>query len=189
MSPNAYTWFNTECRLLCGYPGAGESEEASFVWTYSVFEKYYGEALSPSVYHFCANYIDENISKDDLYEIEAGDYAPGQLEEEAVEAYCDLSWRARTRLHAAALNNLEIELAEANTKLLCYANIDLDNPWDPTSPIYTEYRQWIMDATARWTKVAHDVGKELREEEAWRSGAELGESDSEAPQYDHMEEF
>ena len=190
MSPNAYLWFNPEYRLLCGYQGEGESEEPVFKWTYSVFEEYYGEAVTPSVYHFCANYIDENINKEELYEIQGGDYCPGQLEEEAVEAYCDLPWQERQRLHEQTTRNLENELRESQTKSLAYQTALLDNPWDPTSPIYEEYRKWVTDGLARWTKVACDVANELDEEASWRSGAEKGQSEcGDAPQYDHMEEF
>jgi len=85
MSPNAYIAFNKD-GILCGYPGEAEREEPCFTWTYAEFEQYLNEYITPSMYHFMASYVEENMTKDELWEIQGGDYCPGDLESAAIDA-------------------------------------------------------------------------------------------------------
>lgn len=181
MSPNAYVHWNDEKRLLYGFQGEAEHEEPVFTWTYSTFEEYLTEACSPSMYQFMANYVLEEISKEELYEIQGGDYCPGRLEEEAVDAYFDLPIKERIEMHNQELVNLYAERDRAAGKEAAFIDACLDDkcPFDVDSPIYVEYCTWCREQAEKWTKIVARLADEIHEEEHWRSGAEAGASDME----------
>lgn len=189
MSPNAYVTFDTTRRLLVGYPGDHENEEPVFIWTYSVFEEYNGEAVSPSMYHYCVNYIDENITKTQLYELQGEDYAVGDLEEEAVDSYWNLPINERIHLHNQMVLRLQRDKARAEASELAYRTALLDHPWDATSPISQEYDDWVRSGHEKWISIFEKIEEELNEEHAWRSGAEAGASRCGSPIYDYMDEI
>lgn len=189
MSPNAYVTFDTKRRLLVAYQGEEEIEEPVFIWTYTVFEEYNGEAVTPSMYHYLVNYIDENISKSQLYELQGGDYCPGELEEEAVDSYWDLPINERIYLHNQMVTRLKRDKADAEAKELSYNTALLDHPWDPTSPIADDYFNWVSEGREKWSAIQMQLANELDEEHSWRSGAEAGSSLCGSPVYDHMEEI
>jgi hypothetical protein len=191
MSPNAYVHWNDESRLLYGFQGEAEHEEPTFTWTYSTFEEYLNEACTPSMYHFMAGYVLEEISKDELYELQGGDYCPGRLEEEAVDAYFDLPIKERIDMHMQELENLyaERERAKGTEAAFIDACIDDHCPFDVDSPIYVEYCGWCRSQVEKWTKIVNRLSDEIYEEEEWRGGHEAGaENDLDGPRYDHMDE-
>lgn len=73
-------------------------------WDYSSFEKYTGEAITPSMYFWMASYIREN-------------YTGVPIEEEAVDAYYNLPVVERVRIHAQMLKTLENEKNTLTKKL------------------------------------------------------------------------
>lgn len=111
------------------------------VVTYSDFEQYTGEAITPSMFEYMSYYY--HTVRDDA--------------EEAVAMYYNLPPLERQRLHEQTLDRLEETLREI--------------PFDLTNPVYQECERM------------------LHEEECWRGGWELGESDTEGPRYDHMDEI
>lgn len=190
MSPNAYVQWNDETRLLYGFQGEAEDEKPVFTWTYSVFEEYLGEACTPSMYNFFTEYICEEISKEELYEIQGGEYCPGRLEEEAVDAYFALRLRDRVARHEQEMADLEAERDRAAGKEAAFIDALLDEacPFDVASPIYVEYCQWCREQKEKWAKIHFNLCCQLDEETEWRSGAEAGESDLETDErYDPME--
>jgi hypothetical protein len=191
MSPNAYVHWNDETRLLYGFQGEAEHEEPVFTWTYSTFEEYLGEACTPSMYSFFTDYICEEISKEELYEIQGGEYCPGRLEEEAVDAYFELPLQQRIEMHLQEMANLEAERDRAAGKETAFIEAVIDDacPFDVSSPIYVEYCQWCREQVAKWAKIRHDLCCQLDEETDWRGGYEAGAENLETDEtYDHMEE-
>ena len=99
MSPDAYVCFDKSRRLLCGFPGQSRLEEPTYVWSYSDFEDWVGESITPSMYYFFIDHVEGNISKDDLWDIQCDEYGRGDLESAAVDAYYDLPINERIRMH------------------------------------------------------------------------------------------
>jgi hypothetical protein len=191
MSPNSYLAFN-DAGLLCGYQGEYEDEEPVFTWTYSEFEEYIDEAVTPSMYHFMAGYVDHEFTKEELYEIQGGDYCTGDLEAEAVDAYFALPIRERIRLHEQELVNLRAakRLAEARESAAIDAMLTENKPFDHTSPIDREYGDFMRGIIARERKAIDRLEHEIHEEEQWRGGHEEGaEDDAHLNPYDPMDEY
>lgn len=190
MSPNAYVCFNAD-GLLVGYQGEAEYEEPVFTWTYSEFEEYLNECITPSMYHFMANYVRDEITKDELYEIQGGDYCCGDLEATAVDAYFDLPINERITMHEQELVNLRAakRRAEAKESAAIDAILEENKPFDHTSPIDDEYCTFMRTIIERERKKIDRLEREIYEEEQWRGGHEAGaEDDLGGPRYDPMDE-
>jgi len=174
MSPNAYVCFKNG--LLCGYPGEEEVEPASFTWTYDDFEQHLGESITPSMYRFMAEYVNDNISKEELYEIQGGDYCPGDLEEEAVNTYFELPINQRIALHEQMLGDLrnKKKIAEAKEMAAIDAMLDEHNPFGEDSPINHEYTEFLNGLITENRKKIDRLEREIYEEEQWRGGHEEG---------------
>jgi hypothetical protein len=188
MSPNSHVCFNN-AGLLCGYQGEYEGEEPVFTWTYSEFEEYINESITPSMYHFMANYVRDEISKEELYEIQGGDYCTGRLEEEAIDAYFDLPINERITMHEQQLVNLRAALrrAEAKESAAIDAMLEENRPFDETSPISREYAEFMRGLIATNRATADRLENEIHEEEQWRGGHEEGAEDETKENYDPME--
>ena len=189
MSPNSSVCFNNS-GLLCGYQGEYEGEEPVFTWTYSTFEEYLNECITPSMYHFMAGYVRNEISKEELYEIQGGDYCTGDLEAAAVDAYFDLPINDRIEMHEQTLVNLRASLRRADAKesAAIDAMLTENRPFDETSPIAHEYADFMRGLIAKNRAKADRLENEIHEEEQWRGGHEAGESDTERENYDPMDE-
>ena len=190
MSPNSHVCFNDQ-GLLCGYQGEYEGEEPVFVWTYSEFEEYINECITPSMYHFMANYVRDEISKEELYEIQGGDYSTGRLEEEAIDAYFDLPINDRIEMHEQTLVNLRAALrrAEAKESAAIDAMLSENKPFDDTSPIAREYADFMRGIITENRAKADRLENEIHEEEQWRGGHEEGAEDEIKENYDPMDEY
>jgi hypothetical protein len=143
------------------------------------------------MYNFFTEYISEEISKEELYEIQGGDYCPGRLEEEAVDAYFALPIKDRIELHMQEMKNLEAERDRAAGKETAFIDAIIDDacPFDVASPIYVEYCQWCREQKGKWTKIHFDLCCQLDEETEWRGGHEEGaENDAHLNPYDPMDE-
>lgn len=179
MSPNVYLEFNDDDMLI-----ATDGERTYKTWTYSDFEEYYGECITPSIYEFMATYVYNNLDRSARWALEAEDY-DGSYDEDACHAYCELPWQERQKLHEQTLVNLEAELGRFREKL---AACDGMPPFDPTSPIYVECCDFMRDLKDKMRAKVERLEREWYEEECWRGGWEEGESDTENQQYDPMEE-
>lgn len=162
--------------LLCGYPGEEESELAAFTWTYDDFEQHLGESITPSMYRFMAEYVKENITKEELYEIHAENYCPGDIEEDAVKAYFDMPINRKIALHNQMLDDLQYERDEALAKEVAAidALLDENNPFGEDSPISHEYADFLRRLITENRKKADRLEGEIHEEEQWRGGHEEG---------------
>lgn len=94
-----FTW--SPKRLLCLYDG----DNLVHTWTYSCFEKYTGEAVTPSMYFWMASYVCRNYM------------GVPSIDEEAVNAYFNLPLVERIKLHAKMLKTLEQEKKTLTDKL------------------------------------------------------------------------
>jgi hypothetical protein len=177
MSPNAYVSFKNG--LLCGYPGEEEGESPVFTWTYAEFEEYLNESITPSMYRFMAEYVHDNISKEELYEIQGGDYCPGGVEEDAVDAYFKLPINQRIALHEQMLGDLrnKKKLAEAKEMAAVDAMLDDETPFGNDSPINHEYAEFMHGLVAENRKKVDRLECEIHEEEQWCGGHEEGAED------------
>jgi hypothetical protein len=175
MSPNAYATFNNN-GLLCGYPGEEEGESPVFKWTCGDFEQHTGESITPSMYRFMAEYVRDNLSNDDLYEIQSGEYYPGDLEEGAVDAYFDLPMNRKIDLHEQMLTELRNEkaIAEAKEAAAIDALLDDATPFGTDSPINHEYIVFINGLVIENRKKADLFENQIHEEEQWHGGYEEG---------------
>jgi|694.fasta_scaffold93047_3 hypothetical protein len=187
MSPNAYVCFKNG--LLCGYPGEEEGEKPSFTWTYHDFEDHLEECITPSMYRFMADYVHKNISKDELYDIQGGDYCPGGVEEDAVNAYFDMSIIKKIELHEKMLTQLHNEkaIAEAKEAAAIDAMLDDTTPFGTDNPINHEYTEFMRGLVIENRTKVDRLENEILEEEQWRGGHEDGESDTEQENYDPIE--
>lgn len=180
MSPNAYIAFNKR-GLLCGYAGEAKDEEPIFVWTYSSFERYLNECITPSMYHFMAGHVAGSFTKDDLWEMAGLDYMEGDLEASAIDAYYDQPINDRIEMHEQELVNLRAAKrnAEARESAAIDAMLEENKPFDHTSPIAHEYANF-MRAIIDESRVTIDrLECEIHEEEQWVGGHEEGASDME----------
>ena len=144
------------------------------------------------MYHFMANYVEKEITKEELYEIQGGDYATGPLEAEAVDAYFALPIRERIRLHEQELVNLRASarLAEARESAAIDAMLDEHRPFDDSSPIARDYADFIRGIIAKESDARQRLDREIFEEEQWRGGHEEGaEDDAHLNPYDPMDEY
>ena len=191
MSPNSHVCFNDQ-GLLCGYQGEYEGEEPVFVWTYAEFEEYLNESITPSMYHYMAGYVRNEITKEELYEIQGGDYCTGDLEAQAVDAYFDLPINDRIEMHEQELVNLRADLrrAEAKESAAIDAMLEENKPFDHTSPISAEYCEFMRGIIEKNRAKIDRLQNEIHEEEQWRGGHELGaEDDAHLNPYDPMDEY
>ena len=178
MSPNSSVCFNSK-GLLCGYQGEYEEEEPCFTWTYAEFEEYLNESITPSMYNFMANYVRNEISKEELYEIQGGDYCTGRLEEEAIDAYFDLPINDRITMHEQELVNLRAakRSAEAKESAAIDAMLTENKPFDDSSPIALEYSVFMRGLIIKNRAKVDRLEREIHEEEQWRGGHEEGAED------------
>ena len=183
MSPNVSLEFDANDMLV-----ATNENGTKFKWSYSDFENFLNENITPSMYEFMAGFVFENISKDALWELEAEDYAPGHLEETAVTAYFDIPALERQEMHVQMLENLNAELKVTEEKEAASMNWLIDDekhPFDITSPIYVEMCNFVRSLVEKYKKKRDDLENQIHEEEQWRGGWEEGASQcGDAPMYD-----
>ena len=162
--------------LLCGYVSDEEFQPAAFTWTYDDFEQHLGESITPSMYRFMADYVKENITKEELYEIQAENYSPGDIEEDAVNAYFDLPINRKIALHNQMLEDLRYDRDEVLAKEAAAidAFLDENNPFGEDSPISHEYADFLRRLIIENRKKADRLECEIHEEEQWRGGHEEG---------------
>lgn len=155
--------------LLHGYPGEEEVESPVFTWTYDVF----GEDITPSMYEIMAEYVSDNITKDQLYEIQGGDYYPGDLEDDAVDAYYDLPTLEKIKMHKKTLKDLKElkDMAENKLKHACVFGIE------ETNPIAQEVNEFVQNLIEKTRERVEYFKEEIEREEEWRGGFEEGASD------------
>ena len=179
MSPNAFLQWNSESGLLEGFDG--ESVVPVMTLTYSDFERYLGDSITPSMYHWFTTYIIANHTKDDLRDIECGDGISEELIEEAVDSYFDEPINDRIELHEQTLGNLRRAHAIAESKETAAMNwiLDDDIPFDKTSPIYSETCDFVRGLVEKYRLKSERLAHEIHEEEQWRGGHEAGASDDE----------
>jgi len=179
MSLNAYVCFTNG--LLCGYPGEEEVEFSVFTWTYAEFEKYLNESITPSMYRFMAEYVRDNLSKEDFYYIQCGgeDYCPDDLNEHAVDAYFEIPINRKIALHKQMLEELRNEkaIAEAKEAAAIDAMLDDTTPFGEDSPINHEYTEFMRGLVIKNRTKVDRLENEIHEEEQWRGGHEEGAED------------
>jgi hypothetical protein len=185
MSPNIWLEMTDDGMLIAT---DGDRVNPVKTWTYSDFERFLDESITPSMYEFMANYVYNNLNKRALWEVE-GDCYDGDYDEDAVNAYFELPWQERQKLHEQTLTNLEAEFERAREKTEAAKTFLAEGlPFDPTSPIYTEVRTYINELRHKNEEKMNDLERQIHEEECWRGGWEKGESDTEGPTYDGADE-
>jgi hypothetical protein len=133
-------------------------DEVVFTWTYSEFEKYLCESITPSMYHFMSGYVLNNKEAEGYY-----------TELNAVHAYFNLSEDIRTTMHDQELVNLCIAKREAEDKesAAIDAMLEENKPFDDTSPIASEYADFMRSIIDKNRKIINRLENEIYEEERW----------------------
>jgi hypothetical protein len=142
------------------------------------------------MYHSMASYVEEYMTKEELYEIQGLDYCAGDLEAAAVDAYFDIPINERITMHEQELVNLRAALrrAEAKESAAIDAMLEENKPFDDSSPISHEYAEFMRGIIDKNRAKANRLMDEIHEEEQWRGGHEAGASDLETDEnYDPME--
>jgi hypothetical protein len=191
MSPSAHIAYNAE-GLLCGYPGEEPGEAPTFVWTYSTFEKFLDECVTPSMYHSMAAHVADYISKDDLWDIQGDEYCAGDLEAAAVDAYFNLPINDRITRHEQEIVNIQAEkrLVEARESAAIDAMLEENKPFGNSSPISEDYSRFMRELIAKSRETINRLECELHEESQWRGGHEAGaENDAHLHPFDLMDEL
>ena len=127
------------------------------------------------MYEFMAGYVENNISKDELYDIQGNDYYPGVLEEDAVDAYFDVPTLKKIDLHDTMMNKLKNKKSLADAKYAAAVSM----PVIEKSPIAKEYGEFVQSLIDKNQKLIERLEREIHEEEQWRGGHEKGESEDE----------
>jgi hypothetical protein len=184
MSPNVWLEFDESDMLI-----ATDGSREYYKWTYSDFEEHLNESMTPSMYQFMTEYVYDNITNDQLWDIEAEDYSSGSLEEEAVNAYFNIPALERKEMHDQQLLNLQAEYARTEDKEMASVNwmIDDNSPFDPTSPIYVEVCDFVRKLVEKYKAKRERLEREIHEEQQWRGGWE--ENMDVDPMYDHADEI
>jgi hypothetical protein len=180
MSPNVYLEFNDDDMLI-----ATDGERTYKTWTYSDFEEYFGEAITPSMYDFMSEHVYDELDKSARWALEAEEY-DGSFDEDAVNAYIELPWQKRLAMHERKRANHEAELEWCRKKVKA---CDEMPPFDPISPIYHEYTDFQTELKRKLELKIERLEREIHEEEQWRGGWEDGESQTDGPRYDESDEL
>lgn len=139
--------------LLCEW----QDGKPIFTWTYSVFEEYACESISPSMYEYMANYV--------LHRLLFGVYSIN-LEGEAVEAYYSLDRLEKERLRGEKVLALDAKkrLADSKVSSAIDALLDENRPFDETSPISREYVAFMRGLVEKYSLEAHKCAEQIEEE-------------------------
>ena len=148
--------------LLCGYDG--ENDDPVFVWSYSTFEKYHREAITPSMYEFMSSYVLNNISTDQLYDLQGHVYQEGELEEYAVDAYYEVPILRRIEMHNTTIRVTKDKLDIAQKK-----RAELNAAPKLFVTMRSEYDKWVDKHTEIETRTIEQLTRHLEEEYLWRS--------------------
>lgn len=81
--------------------------DVAFTWTYSVFEEFLNESITPSMYKWMADYVESSI---DWTTFQPLGYRPGPLESDAVDAYFEVPIIERINMHERMMRNLTTRL-------------------------------------------------------------------------------
>jgi hypothetical protein len=143
--------YDETSRLLCEYD---DNDKVVYIWKYSDFEKYLGEAVTPSMYHFMSSYVFNHGVN---------------TESRAVDAYFDLPSNIRVTMHAQELVNLQVAKREAEAKesAAIDAMLEENKPFDHTSPIAKEYSDFMRSIIDKNREMADRLENEIYEEEQW----------------------
>lgn len=143
-----------------------------YTWTYSVFEKYLNEAITPSMYNHMVEYVAINLDDDDMDRLENGDYEQGDLEEMAVSSYFEIPIQKRIKMHEDEVNHIE-KLIDGWTKNEEDARWALERPpWNHKSALLFQYRRHFQIVYEKATAMRCRLEGELCEENNWYGGHE-----------------
>ena len=161
------------CARVCGNP------EPVYTWSYSDFERFLNECITPSIYRSMSRHVTECISDQALVSIQNGEYVSDGIEAEAVDVYFDLPIKTRIDLHVQELRNLETLKKVAEDKFMAATNYLLsdESPFDTTSPIYHELVEHMRKLAAKYRDESLRLENEYCEESQWVGGHELGAED------------
>lgn len=140
--------------LLCEW----QNGKPVYIWTYSTFEDYVGESISPSMYEHMADYV--------LKRLLSGCYAIN-IESEAVDSYYSLTETERAQLSEQMLVNLKVRKNVADSKVSAALDALLDDsrPFDETSPIAHEYVVFMRGLVQKYSLEGHKWADRIHEEE------------------------
>lgn len=174
MSPNSCVAFNSE-HELCGYDG--ERDEPVHVWRYDDFQDAIDEVFDDedvfkvtySVYAYCCDFIESNISRKELYSIQGGEYESDGIERDAIESYLSLDERELERLHTEMMRVMEERIANKQARLRAIDSYtEVNGPaLDPDSEVGREVRAFLDERRAETDRKLADAMRKLNNERTW----------------------
>jgi|LakMenE18May11ns_1017448.scaffolds.fasta_scaffold9957426_9 hypothetical protein len=173
MSPNSYLSFNSD-HELCGYDG--DHDEPVHVWRYDDYQSEFDEILgeevfkvTQSVYAFCCDHVESNMSRVELYSIQGGEYESEGGERDAVEAYLGLDEKELERLHTNMVRVLEERITKKQARLRAIDRFVEVNgsALDPESEVGREVREFLDERRSDADRKLADAMRKLAGERAW----------------------
>jgi hypothetical protein len=135
---------------------------SNFVWTYSAFERYLGESITPSMYRYMAKFVYEKMGCKNS-------------EEDAVNSYFEIPINTRIEMHEAELALLRSSISTATAKADNATDfLRKEGPFDPTCPISTELKDFMIGSATKYNDEVARLENLLHEENFWRGGHEYG---------------
>lgn len=163
-------YINTDGLMVAGYG----LDEYKHKWTYSDFEKYLDEYITPSMYHYMANYVANNMTLSEKYKLGKDEYVQGELESAAVDAYFDEPINDRITMHEQMLCNLRAGKRRAELQESEAIDALLEENKPPLKTIAKEYTEFMRGLVEKYRKLVERFETEIYEEEQWFGGHEYG---------------
>ena len=174
MSPNSCVGFNSN-HELCGYDG--ERDAPVHRWSYDDFQMEIDEIfgsedvflVTQSVYAYCCDYVESNISRKELYSIQGGEYESEGVERDAVEAYLGLDEKELERLHDNMVRVLEDRIKNKQARLRAIDRfVEVNGPaLDPDSEVGREVRAFLDERRVETDSKLADAMRKLAGEQKW----------------------
>ena len=116
------------------------------------------------MYEFMSSYVLNNISTDQLYDLQGHVYQEGELEEYAVDAYYEVPILRRIEMHEKNLRVTKDTLDVAQKKLK-----ELNAAPKLFVAMRSEYNKWVDTHIETVTRTVVQLTRHLEEEYLWRA--------------------
>lgn len=185
MSPNGFQSYNSD-EELCGYDG--EQKEPVHIWTFDDFQDEFDLLLgdevfrvTPSVYKFCCDYVEQNISRREQYSIDGGEYESEGVERTAVETYLGLDETELEKLHESAMRSYEEGVLKSEARERAVDGFKTMNASVLTadSEVGREVLAFLEERREHAARKTASMTRKLESERRWKMPPTLPDEDDE----------
>jgi hypothetical protein len=183
MSPNGWVGYNSD-EELCGYDG--ERKDPVHTWTFDEFQDVFDDLLgeeefrvTPSVYRFCCDYVEANISRREQYSIDGGEYESEGVERKAVETYLDLDEPELEEIHETAMRSYEegVRKSEARERAVDGFMTANASVMASDSEMGREVRNFLFQRREHAARKTASMTRKLESERHWHMPPALPDED------------